>query len=68
MAPCGLTIEQRRKPPSKYVIQTLYKLAYFRDSKNLTHESCAKAPVKEGFKVLKWRTPRKLEMIAYHKF
>ena len=53
--------EQRSKPP--YWFYTKRKLAYFRESKNLTRESCAKALAKEGFKVLTAKAPRKLEMI-----
>ena len=49
---------------SMYWFYTKRKLAYFRESKNLTRESCAKALAKEGLKVLSAKAPRKLEMIV----
>ena len=47
-------------------VNILYQrvISYLPDSKNLTRESCAKAPVKGRFQALTAKAPRKLEMIA----
>ena len=52
--------EQRRKPLSKDFIQTLF---YVTSAKAKT--SRAKAPAKEGGRVLTAKAPRKLEMTVY---